>query len=103
MVSLLYVTTKDKEEATTIAKTLLDERLIACANIIDGMESLYRWQDKIQNDIETVLLLKTDTTLVKDVIQRVGELHSDITPCIIEIPTGDSNKAYRQWVKESIR
>jgi len=103
MLSLLYIPTKNKKEAKKIARLLLDERLIACANIVPRIESLYSWKGEIQVETETLLLLKTQTTLVKRVIARVKEIHSYTVPCIEAISITDRNAEYEKWVKKVMK
>jgi len=56
---LVYITTKDKQQAKSIGKTLVKEKLAACVNIVEGMESIYRWEGEIVEDTETILIAKT--------------------------------------------
>src|SRR5690348_13012442 len=83
---LLYITARDKPEATTIARNLLEARLIACANIIDGATSLYRWEGKIETAGECVLIMKSEQRHVQAIIGRVKQLHSYECPCIVAMP-----------------
>jgi periplasmic divalent cation tolerance protein len=96
--SLLYVTCPTEEEARVIARTLVGEHVVACANIIAGMRSVYRWQGEIAEDAETVLLLKTGTERVPQVIERVRALHSYTVPCIVELPLARGNPDYLEWI-----
>jgi len=95
---LIYVTTGSIGEASTIARTLLDERLIACANIIDGMRSYYRWQGAVREDREAVLIVKTRGALVAAVIDRVKALHGYDCPCVVALSITDGNQAFLDWI-----
>lgn len=97
---LVYITTKDKEEARKIGKTLVEEKLTACVNIIDGMEAIYRWKGKIKEGKECILIAKTPYHIVKDLTQRVKELHSYDCPCVISLQLSEQegNEAYQQWL-----
>ena len=96
----LYITVGNAEEAASIARDLLDARLIACANIIDGAKSLYRWEGKIAEESEVVMIAKTREDLVGKVIDRVRELHSYDCPCIVALPIVAGNPAFLDWIDE---
>ncbi len=101
---LIYITTKDKAEAKKIGKALIEERLTACVNIIEGMESIYRWEDEIKEDNECILIAKTPYHNVDELTERTKELHSYQCPCIISLPLSEQegNEAYQQWlIKET--
>lgn len=82
---MVYITASEVEEAKKIAKALLNERIVACANIILGMESIFWWEGSLEEDVESILLVKTRSELVDKVIDRVEEIHSYQTPCALEI------------------
>ena len=98
---VILVTAKDKKEATTIAKGLLEAKLIACANIIDGVQSLFWWQGKIDSLKEVVMVLKTKKNLFKKVLTRVKALHSYQTPEIIALPIVNGSEDYLKWINSS--
>lgn len=95
---LLYVTVGKREEALHIARTIVDERLAACANVIDGMESLYWWQGKLTQDREVVVILKTRASLVDAATARIRSLHSYAVPCVVVLPILGGNPAYLEWL-----
>ncbi|MCK5425499.1 MAG: divalent-cation tolerance protein CutA, partial [Emcibacter sp.] len=76
----LYVTVPEKEEAVALSRILLQEKLVACANISGAMTSLYEWDDKICEEAEVALLLKTRKDLADKVTERIKELHPYDTP-----------------------
>ena len=98
--AFLYITVGNAEEAASIARELLDARLIACANIIDGAKSLYRWEGKIAEEKEVVMIAKTREDLVGKVIDRVRQLHSYDCPCIVALPIVAGNPAFLDWIDE---
>lgn len=98
--SLVYVTTASPEDAMGIADALLEARLVACANVIEGMTSIYRWQGKIERSGETVLILKTRTALVSKVIEEVKKRHTYQCPCVISWPITAGNEAFLRWIEE---
>jgi len=96
--NIIYITAKDKAEAKKIARTLVEERLAACANIIDNVESLYWWQGKIEKGAEVVIIAKTKESLVPELINKVKSLHSYKCPCVVLLPLVDGNKDYFNWI-----
>lgn len=94
----VYVTVAAEEEARTIAKTVVMDRLAACANILPGMKSLYHWQGRLEENAETVLILKTRESLFPALEERVRELHSYETPCIVALPVANANPAFLDWI-----
>lgn len=96
--SMLYVTCASVNEARSIAGTLIEERLIACGNILPGMRSVYRWQGTVADEEETVLLLKTAAKFVPAVVERVRALHSYEVPCVVELPLARGNGAFFDWI-----
>lgn len=100
---LLYITTKDKSEARNIARQLVKKKLAACANIIDGMESIYEWEGEVQQDQECVLLVKTHYSRVNKVTRFIKELHSYECPCVISltITEDEGNAEFLDWVEKT--
>ena len=100
--SLIYITCSNKDEAKKIAKELVSLKLVACANIIMGMESIYEYDGEIHNDNEVILLLKTKSALFENVKDKVLDLHSYDLPCIVEIPVKNCHKEFANWITSSI-
>ncbi|MDW8041108.1 MAG: divalent-cation tolerance protein CutA [Nitrososphaerota archaeon] len=99
---IILVTASSKSEAEKIVQTLLEERLIACANIIGPAHSLFWWQGKIDKSQEHLILMKTRKALFDKVSERVKALHSYQVPEIIAIPVTEALKDYLQWLDESL-
>lgn len=95
---MLYITASSRDEAKKIGRGLVEDRLAACANVIDGMESIYWWQGKLTEDRETVLIVKTRADLVPAAIAKVRALHSYTVPCIVALPLLDGNPDYLDWL-----
>ncbi len=95
----IYVTVPTDSLAQKIASAVVSERLAACANIIPGMKSLYRWEGKIEQRDEVVLILKTQAHLFPAVEARVKALHSDKTPCIVALPLTAGSADFMQWIQ----
>lgn len=100
---IIYVTTSSRQEAEKIARILLEDRAVACANILEKMQSLYRWEGKVQSATESVLILKTASDRVEYVIGRVKELHSYDVPCALSIPIERGNEAFISWIIDETR
>lgn len=97
---LVYITAGSREEAVRIGRALVEERLAACANVLDGMTSIYRWQGDICEDDETVLIAKTVAERVDALTARVKALHSYDCPCVVALPVGGGNAAFLDWIAE---
>lgn len=97
----VYVTTPERAEADTIARIAVEERLAACANIISGMTSIYRWQGKVDEARETVLILKTRMALFDRLSARIKSLHSAECPCISALPIVAGDAGFLKWIEES--
>jgi len=95
-----YITTNNTDEAKIIGKALVSERLAACVNIVDGMHSLYWWENEIQEDHETILIAKTSESKLEKLADRVMELHSYDCPCVVNLPIENGNKDYINWIVE---
>lgn len=93
-----YITAGSRDEALALGRALVEERLAACANVIEGMTSVYRWQGAIQEDPEVVLIAKTRRELVDRLTARVRELHSYDVPCVVALPVQGGNAAFLDWI-----
>ena len=98
MVSVIYSTIGNIEDARRIATILVEEELVACVNIIPEIESVYRWKGKIENDPEVVIIAKTTDQNVKKTIQRLKVLHSYDVPDIIVLPIIGGLKDYLDYI-----
>lgn len=95
----VYITASNKKQARHIGKTLLTEKIVACVNIIDGMNSLYLWEGKRCDGTEAVLVAKTMDRNLARLVRRVKELHTYSVPCIVALPIVGGNKDFLRWVK----
>lgn len=102
MHSLIYITTSGSSESKKIAKTLLEEKLVACTNIIPQINSFYLWKGEIEEDNESLLVAKTMDDKVHEVIRRVEEIHSYQTPCILQVEVKKGSKSYLQWMENEL-
>ncbi|NTW36711.1 MAG: divalent-cation tolerance protein CutA, partial [Syntrophobacteraceae bacterium] len=85
-VSVVFVTVGKEAEAVEIAQTLVREQRVACVNIISGVRSIYRWKGEVCDDQEWLLIMKTRTSLIASLRDRIRELHSYEVPEIIAFP-----------------
>ncbi len=95
---LVYVTCTSQRESLRIARTLVLEHLAACGNAIPGMRSVFRWQGRMRQAGESVLVLKTWRSLLARVTQRVRELHSYQLPCILALDVKGGDAGYLAWI-----
>ena len=99
MYIVVFVTTKDEEEANTIAQKLLQEKLIACANIINNIKSIFSWQGKIDRADEALLILKSQQKFFSKLVKAVKSVHSYDVPEIIALPIMEGSEDYLNWIK----
>ena len=95
---MIYITTSSVEEARSIGATMVEEKLAACANILPSMNSVYRWEGKILEDSEAILILKTRKDLVEPVTRRVRERHSYTVPAILALDVEGGNSDFLNWI-----
>ena len=99
---VVLVTTKDKEEALSIAEVLVSEKLCACVNIVDSVVSVFTWNGKIERSTEGLMIIKTQVEAFSDLLERVKELHSYDVPEIIALPIIAGNPSYLKWIEELV-
>jgi len=91
------MTTSSQNEAKEIVRVLLDKKLIACANIFQ-INSIYYWENKLQDDSEFAVIMKTTADLVEQVISESSTLHSYDVPCIVSWSIESGYKDYLDWI-----
>jgi periplasmic divalent cation tolerance protein len=99
----VFMTAPNEEDASVIAKALVEERLAACVNIIKGVRSVYRWEGKIEDDQEVFMVAKTERSLFESLEKRVRELHSYSVPEVIALPIVEGLKDYLNWIGDMTR
>jgi periplasmic divalent cation tolerance protein len=99
---MAYVPCPSREVALSLARTLLEEKLIACANVLGGMSSIYVWENKIQEEEETLLLAKTSEPVWEALEARIIELHPYDLPCIVAYHADKSSDAFAQWLSRNV-
>jgi periplasmic divalent cation tolerance protein len=94
----VYITCKDRTEALSIGKAVVEARLAACANIIDGMDSIYWWNDQLQVEKEAILIMKSRRDLFAELTEKVKSVHSYEVPCVVALPIEEGNQDYLNWL-----
>jgi periplasmic divalent cation tolerance protein len=100
---IVLCTAGSEEEARKIARHLVEQRLAACVNIVPQIESIYRWQEKLESTREWLLLIKTTVERFPDVRDAIRELHSYELPECISINVEDGSAAYLEWIEQSVQ
>lgn len=98
---IMYCNVPDNTVANTIARTLVQERLVACVNIIPSIQSIYWWDDKVQDEPEVMMVMKTVGSNTERVIERIKGLHPYKVPEIIFVPILAGNDAYMSWIRDN--
>jgi periplasmic divalent cation tolerance protein len=99
---IVLCTVASKAEAERIATTLVEERLAACVNILDGVHSVYRWQGAIESAAEVQLIIKTSVEKLKTLETAIQRLHSYAVPEFIVLGVEGGSSAYLHWLHESL-
>ena len=99
---LIYITTKSEKEAQNLANLAVQNNLAACGNIFPKIKSIYKWKNKLQNDKETLLILKTNSKKYSSLEKLILEKHSYEVPCILKIPISNGNREYLKWIDQSL-
>lgn len=95
---ILYITVPNREEGISIGRALVDENLAACANVIDGLTSIFRWEGAVQEEGEALLIAKTESELVDAASDLVKMEHSYDCPCVVAIPIVGGNQQFIDWI-----
>lgn len=100
--SIVYVTTPDTDAAKQIACLLVEKNLAACVNIIPQVLSIYKWEGKMNEDNESLLMIKTTTDKVNELTKFVRENHSYTVPEVISVKIENGNPAYLSWINKAV-
>ena len=100
---VIFITTSSIDEAKKLGRTLVEEKLVACSNILSPVHSIYQWKGKLCEDEEVMIVLKTKRDLFRQIELRVKELHSYDVPEIIAIPIIEGSEDYLSWVESGTR
>lgn len=100
--TLLYVTCANGDEAKIIARALVGDRLVACANILGPINSIYHWEGEVAEQEEVAMVLKTRRDMTVQVAQRVKSLHSHDLPCVVSLPIHGGNPDFLAWLHRQV-
>jgi periplasmic divalent cation tolerance protein len=103
MVLLVLCTFSDADTAASVTRTLVEEKLVACGNIIPGVRSIYSWEGKMEDTSEVLVLFKTASSAYARLEKRLLKLHSYGMPEILAFEAGGAAKAYAAWVADAVR
>jgi periplasmic divalent cation tolerance protein len=97
-VRFVVTTVVSPEEGARLGRALVEERLAACATIIPGAHSIYRWQGQVESSAETILMIKTESDRLVSLDLRLHELHSYQTPEFLVLPVESGSRPYLAWL-----
>ncbi len=100
---LVLTTVGAPEDASRIARLLVEERLAACVNVIPGVQSVYWWEGRVNVDGELLLLIKTTATMVEALQVRFADIHPYDLPEFVVVEPERLSPRYREWIVESLR
>jgi periplasmic divalent cation tolerance protein len=100
---LVLTTVGAPEDASRIARLLVEERLAACVNVLPGVQSIYWWEGRVNFDAELLLLIKTTAAMVEALDARLREIHPYDLPELVVLEPEHLSSAYGQWIVDSVR
>ncbi len=100
---VIFVTAGNKQEAQKIASGLIKQKLAACVNIIDRVDSLFFWEGKVQKAKESLLIIKSKKEMFVKIAKMIKSLHSYTVPEIIALPIISGDKPYLRWIDATLR
>ena len=99
---VVLITSESAEEADHVAKVLLEKKKVACVNIVRGIDSHFWWEGKPDSARENLLIAKTKSALLPEIIALVSKLHSYDVPEVIALPITGGNQDYLDWIEQSV-
>ena len=100
---VVLVTTSSEEEATRLGKLLVEQQFVACVNILPKMKSIFRWEGKVSEEEECLMILKTKMSIFKDLEKTIIAQHSYEVPEIIALPIEAGSQTYLSWIYDMTR
>ena len=100
---VVLVTAPNEKEARTIARKVVKKRLAACVNIVPGLTSIYRWEGKIEQDEEVLMLIKTTKKRLVKLEKTVKKLHSYEVPEFVVLKIESGSDDYLKWLRKSVK
>ena len=98
-VAIILASYDNEVEATAMVRDLIEDRLIACGNILPGMRSIYCWEGEVEEEEEVLVMLKTTDSMSSSVVSRIVDDHSYDTPEVIKLAVEDGSEPYLTWVR----
>ena len=95
----VYMTAGSVDQAKSIGQILVGQNLAACVNLLENMTSIYKWEEKLEESKEVIMIAKTRKTLMPKLIETVNSLHSYDCPCILELPIQGANPDFLSWIE----
>ncbi len=95
---VVLITAPGEDDAVKISRTLVEERLAACVNIVTGVRSVFSWEGKVEDEPEVLMIVKTQEELFERLSERVKELHPYSVPEVIALPISQGLKEYMDWM-----
>lgn len=99
MALFLYITCPDYDEAREISESLVEQRLVACANIMAPHDAIYQWQGKVESAKEVSIIMKTRDDLFEKAKEAILKIHSYETPCIVALPIEKAHEPLLKWIE----
>ena len=100
---IIFVTAPSRREGKNIARHLVETRLAACVSLLPLIESVYRWEGKVVDENESLLVIKSNRKLFPEIEAEISKIHSYDTPEIICLPVVDGSRKYLQWLSDSLK
>lgn len=100
---VIYCTVPNKKEGVEIAKVLLEQKLVACVNITDKIESIFSWDGKICEEKEALMMIKTKKELFSQINHTIQKLHSYNVPEVIALPIVQADETYLKWIEHETK
>lgn len=98
----VITTVPDPEVAESIARTVVEERLAACANLLGSAVSIFRWESRVEREVEVLVIMKTTRQGIDDLRRRIVDLHPYDVPELIVLPVQEGYEPYLQWVRSEV-
>jgi periplasmic divalent cation tolerance protein len=102
-VMVVLSTFPSPDKASEIARVLVDEQLAACVNLVPAVRSIYRWQGAVQDEAETLAVIKTTRAGYDALAKRLVELHPYEVPEVLALPIASGHAAYLEWVTANVK
>jgi len=97
---VVLITAPTEDEAATVARAIVEERLAGCVNIVRNIRSIYRWEGKTEDDQEVLMIAKTRQELFASLVKKVKQIHSYSVPEIIAVPIIEGSEDYLAWLRD---